>query len=119
MISDGRPYTNENGRTDAGLITDLNHTDQQKVFDWIDENIHPAKTWNRKQSSYSLKHHLERDTGIYLTNNRFKDAMWLCGYEPQDANRLNWYFRIRTVKNPLEVSSMNCGKIEQPIPNGR
>ena len=41
-----------------------------------------------------IKHLLERDTGIYLTNNEFKDAMLQAGYEPVDPNELNWHYRI-------------------------
>ena len=41
-----------------------------------------------------MKHLLERDTKIYMTNNQFKDAMLLCGYEPVDERLLNWNYRI-------------------------
>ena len=46
------------------------------------------------QAQYGLKHNLQRDTGLYLTNNEFKDAMLMCGYPPVDANKLNWYYCI-------------------------
>ena len=35
MLLNNRPYTNENGWEDKGLITDLSIEDQVQVFDWI------------------------------------------------------------------------------------
>jgi len=94
MIRNGRPYTNENGWEDKGLITDIPKETQEAVLDWIRKNIQPRKTPSRRHSSYGIKHFLEDDTGIYLTNNQFKDAMMLCGYGPVDENELNWHYCI-------------------------
>lgn len=94
MIKNGRPYTNENGYIDDGLITDISEDEQKIVFNWIKENIEPRKRALSKRTSYGIKHILERDTGIYLTNNQFKDAMMLSGYTPIHANALNWIFKI-------------------------
>ncbi len=94
MLVNNRPYTNENGAFDIELITDLSKEEQEVVFDWIAKNIQPRKTENRRLSSYGLKHVLQRDTGIYITNNQFKDAMLLCGYTPVRVNELNWRYRI-------------------------
>lgn len=93
MIKNNRPYTNENGYEDAELITDLNSVEMKAVQDWIRENVRPADT-EYSRSSYGLKHVLEHDTGVYLTNNQFKDAMYLAGFMPEDANELNWSYRI-------------------------
>lgn len=100
-IKNGRPYTYGNGYgrdpkewVDDELITDKSLEVQQKVFDWIKENIKPRKTPNHRHSSYGLKHYLEQDTGIYLTNNAFKDAMLLCGFKPVDETELNWEYCI-------------------------
>lgn len=94
MIRNGRPYSIENGSIDDGLITDRPLEAQEKVQAWIRENIMPRKTPNRCHSSYGIKHILEGDTGIYLTNNEFKDAMMRCGFLPVDENELNWTYRI-------------------------
>ena len=94
MIKNGRPYSIENGYEDADLITDHSETDQHIVMDWIVNNLVPRKTVLYESSSYGLKHILERDTGIYLTNNEFKDAMLLAGFEPANPNDINWYYRI-------------------------
>lgn len=94
MIKNGRPYSIENGYEDAGLITDRPKEEQRVVFDWIYENIRPIKSPNKHHTSYGIKHILERDTGIYLTNNEFKDAMMQCFYNPVDADELNWCYCI-------------------------
>ncbi len=94
MIRNGRPYTNENGYEDAGLITDHPIEKQEIVLDWIRSNLLPRKTVLSYRTSYGLKHLLERETNIYLTNNEFKDAMMMCGFEPADPNALNWKYRI-------------------------
>ena len=82
MIKNGRPYTNENGWEDGGLITDHGDEVKKAVDGWIGKNIRTAKKILRGRTSYGMKHILEHDTGIYLTNNEFKDAMLLAGYSP-------------------------------------
>lgn len=94
MMKNGRPYTNENGWEDSRLITDEPKEIQETVRRWIRENIVPRKTPTMTHSSYGMKHILEHDTGIYLTNNQFKDAMMDCGYMPVDENKLNWNYCI-------------------------
>ena len=100
MIKNNRPYTNENGYEDAELITDTTPVEMKAVQEWIRDNIRPADTVYER-SSYGLKHFLEHDTGVYLTNNQFKDAMYLAGFMPEDENELNWSYRIFF---PREVS---------------
>ena len=75
MMKDGRPYSIENGTVDAALITAHPQQEIDAVFSWIDENISPRKTPLLSHTSYGLKHILESDIGIYLTNNEFKDAI--------------------------------------------
>lgn len=95
MLKNGRPYSNENGYADTELITDESKENQAAVANWIRTNISHRRTINKRHTSYGLKHILEQDTGIYLTNNAFKDAMLFAGYEPTDPNELNWHYRIR------------------------
>lgn len=94
MMRNNRPYSIENGYVDAGLITDLPKKDMDTAMRWIAENIRPRKTPLLERTSYGIKHILQHDTGLYLTNNEFKDAMLLSGYEPVDPNELNWCYRI-------------------------
>lgn len=94
MIKNGRPYSIENGYEDAGLITNHSQEEIDLVLNWIDANICPRKTPLLDYTSYGIKHILQSDTGIYLTNNEFKDAMILCGYTPVNPDELNWCYCI-------------------------
>lgn len=94
MMRNNRPYSIENGWEDAGLITDRPEDEKRTALDWIAENIRPRKTKLEGHTSYGIKHILQHDTGLYLTNNEFKDAMLLSGYKPTDPNELNWHYRI-------------------------
>jgi uncharacterized protein YozE (UPF0346 family) len=98
MIIKGGAYTNENKVDDANLLTDLEPDEQLKVGGWIRNNIRAGRIVMKGHSSYGLKHILERDTGIYMTNNQFKDAMLLAGHKPVNPRELNWHFRIVLVR---------------------
>lgn len=99
MLKNGRPYSIENGYEDAGLITEKPAEVQEIVYTWIRENLMPRKTVLYGRTSYGIKHLLEDDTKIYLTNNEFKDAMLQCGYGPVDPNMLNWLYCL-SAKSP-------------------
>lgn len=100
MIKNGKPYTNENGRTDNELLCGISQDSQKIVLSWIKENIIPRKSALYGLTSYGLKHYLENDTGIYLTSNQFKDAMLISGYMPVNQSELNWEYRI-SKKSPI------------------
>ena len=89
-IVDGRAYTDG----DTELYTDLASEEQRIVLDWIRRNLRPRKTPLMTRSSYGLKHLLEHDTKIYMTNNQFKDAMLACSLNPVDEHQLNWNYCI-------------------------
>ena len=93
MLVNNRPYSNENGYVDDALITDRCDEDINITMEWIRKSILKTKKISGR-TSYGLKHVLENDTGLYLTNNEFKDAMLLSGYEPVDPDDLNWRYRI-------------------------
>lgn len=99
MIRNGRPYTNENGVVDDTLVTRHDDAELRKIDGWIRKNIRGSRKICVGHTSYGIKHDLERDTGIYLTNNEFKDAMLLAGYKPVDPDELNWRYRIVLVKD--------------------
>ena len=90
MIRDNRPYTNENGFVDEALITDQEVYEYDTVMKWIKLNIRQNDAAVESKTSYNIKHMLERDTKIYLTNNSIKDAMMFAGYMPIDENALYW-----------------------------
>ena len=94
MLLDNRPYTDENDHVDDALITDCDYEKIRDTGEWIRKNIRSSDSILEGRTSYGLKHILERDTGIYLTNNQFKDAMLLAGFRPVDPDELNWQYRI-------------------------
>lgn len=79
---------------DDELLDDMSPLEQEIVLLWISERLSPRKTVNDRHTSYGLKHCLEHDTGVYMTNNTFKDAMIRCGYAPHDEHELNWEYAI-------------------------
>ena len=105
MLKNGRPYTNEDfppGEADDVLVTRHSLPELVKIAEWIKGNLRHSDTEYRR-SSYSLKHILEEDTGIYLTNNEFKDAMLLAGFEPVKYNEKNWRYRLTFLKEDRDV----------------
>lgn len=72
------------------------------LFKWIDENILPRKNAMRSMTSYGLKHIMERDIGLYVSNTSFKEAMLIKGYEPVNPGELNWFFCI-SKKSPCMI----------------
>lgn len=115
MLKNGRPLTCEAGilTPDNELITDLSIIDVMKVSDWIKKNIRKSRKIYRRASSYGLKHVLQADTHVYLTNNQFKDAMLLAGYQPVDPNELNWHFKIVLLKEVNENENPFFGWVKQ------
>lgn len=83
---------------DEALFDEVNENDRQIAMYWVKWNMWPRKTFNPYRSSYGLKHILEEDTGIYLTNNQFKDLMLQCGYHALNPNALNWCFNVSLSK---------------------
>ena len=104
-ILNGRPCSVDLGvnYVDSKLLTDETSEIIYQVGRWIRENVRKYRGIYNK-TSYGLKHVLEGDTKIYLTNNQFKDATLLAGYEPVDPREYNWRFKIilvrDTCKNP-------------------
>lgn len=94
MLKNGRPYSIENGYIDSKLLENEPKEIRDCVIEWIHDYIWPRKTPLHNNTSYGIKHILQNDTGIYLTNNQFKDAMMICGFDPVDPNALNWVYRI-------------------------
>lgn len=79
---------------DKALLSDLSDGERERVISWINENLLPIASPNGKHTSYGIKHIIQKEIGIYLTNNQFKDAMLECGFEPVEVDALNWVFRI-------------------------
>ena len=54
--------------------------DFPNVVKWCATRFTPRKSINRKHTAYSLKHILQRKTGIYVKKELFTEALKLCGY---------------------------------------
>lgn len=76
------------------LLLDLPEEDQVKVLNWIRNSIVPRISVNEKHTSYGIKHIMSSQTGVYVSNNQFKDAMAQCGYLPADHREQNWHYCI-------------------------
>ena len=107
MIKNGRPVTIEadSNTIGAALLYALPDEKIAQISEWIKKNVRAADRNCSGYSSYGLKHELERDTGIYLTNNQFKHAMLLAGFVPINANELNWEFNIILTRDVIENPS--------------
>jgi len=68
----------------------LDKSTQQKLLDWINSNLTERKYFNRKITSYGLKHMLP----FYVTNGEFKGAMLEAGYKVLDKTEMNWNFNV-------------------------
>lgn len=102
---DGRPYS---WKDDNALFTDLTEEQQEKCRQWVLCFCVPAVAFTDKVTSYGMKHILESCTGIYMTNNQFKDLMLQMGFYPKYKEELNWNFAVKI--GPLKLANRygNC-----------
>jgi hypothetical protein len=93
---------------DPAGFRQLTPAEQAALGGWIRDVLVPAKTIFRR-TSYGMKHDFEREPqGFYLTNGMFKGAMQAAGYQPVDADELNWCFRV---KPAIELSGWEKQKL--------
>jgi hypothetical protein len=81
---------NNSGLNDPSEFYKLDHDTQKKLLDWIDFNLTERNHFNRKITSYGLKHMLP----FYVTNGEFKGAMLEAGYKVLDKTEMNWNFNV-------------------------
>ena len=125
MIKNNRPYT-IGVKCSGSLITDFFKTAEEDniaiVGKWIKENIRKSRSVCSR-SSYGIKHILEKDVGIYLTNNQMKDALLLAGYYPINPDELNWRYKISLAcdinfnPNPFLIWLKQFNKEDSPFGN--
>ena len=106
-VSRGMILTDDNKLVPHMFIDDANEHDAPYVNEalvtaWIEKNLQPSKYVLEYYTSYTLKHILERDLGIYMTNNQMKCFLRDCGFYPVDAKVTNWKYRI-TPKSPAFI----------------
>ena len=120
MLKNNRPYTDENGHIDAALLTDCTPDEIRKIGEWIRKYVRHSDE-EHFYSSYGLKHVLEIDTRIYLTNNQFKDALLLAGFDPINPNELNWRYNLHLTHkdfhndSPFFKAAMKYVDVEAPM----
>lgn len=68
---------------------------QDLVRYWIDCRIEPAPGYYYLRGSYGLKHDLQRDTGLHISNGSLKGAMLAAGFRPKDEREQNCVYKIR------------------------
>ena len=73
---------------------ELDYEIRGEVLSWIKDNLIQNKTTYREYNSYGLKHMVQMDIGIYLTNAQFKDAMIKAGFYPMNETAKNHNYCI-------------------------
>src|SRR5581483_2647852 len=88
-------FLDEGNRVDQPTEFETLSTEHKDmVLDWIARTIMPARSIPL-DTSYGMKHWLEEEIGLYVSNGAFKGAMLRAGYKPLNPNALNWRFRYR------------------------
>lgn len=66
------------------------------LLQWIKDNLTVRTTMNSRHTSYGLKHLvvLPEEENSYFTNDEFKGAMLVAGYQVENFSELNWVFNI-------------------------
>lgn len=60
------------------------------------------RVWSFRQ--VTAKHIIQRVYNIYLSNNQFKHAMYMCGFKEKDPRALNWQYFIKKSSAALNLS---------------
>lgn len=79
---------------DTSSFYNMSPYDQALAMKWIKRNLWAIRSENKYRTSYGIKHCLQHDTGLYMGNNAFKEAMLLCGFAPVDSSELNWSYCV-------------------------
>lgn len=94
---------------------ELDRQRQSTLIEWIKQNFIKRQTTNYDcGTSYRLKHIIQKqykgDWKYYFTNEQFKKAMLICGFEPGNPDNRNWYFNI-SQKSPALLYVKEIGGI--------
>lgn len=99
--TNGIPWTDG----DRHRLNELPQETQSVVLAWIKTGIILCKN-GLVCSSYFLKHRLHAETGIYVSDNQFKEAMLICGISPKNVCAFHWEYPLsrksRILKNPID-----------------
>lgn len=65
---------------------------------FVEQNFNKTKTFNRKHSSYYLKHLVERKLGFYISNGEFIAGMILDNYQYKHFDSsVNCHFNVKSI----------------------
>lgn len=114
LLSDGgygvsRDYANKHTAWRASLVTPGSIAEIERLVEWIDGNLTPQRTINRRHSSYGLKHIAERETG-YISNGQFIVAALLCGYRMESKPHYNPSFNITEASIQRTIRRLDASK---------
>ena len=100
-IKNGVPWTDG----DLHRLKELPQETQSVILAWIKTGFTLCEN-GLVCSSYLLKHRLHAETGIYVSDNQFKDAMLICGITPKNTSDFHWEYSLsrksRILKNPID-----------------
>jgi len=70
----------------------LPELERQIIAEWVRLALIPSRRTTKPRTSYGLKHDLEADLGLYITNGALKGALLASGYDPtpRTAAAINW-----------------------------
>lgn len=91
--------TYNEGELDCEEWYEQKQEDIVAVDKWIAENVKKSSS-RYKITSYGLKHLLQHETGVYLTNNCFKSFMLKNGHTPRNLELVNNTFDIKLPNHP-------------------
>jgi len=95
---------------DPRCLQDLSAEQQAVLIGWIQDVLVPSKSVYRRVT-YEMKHDFEREPeGFYVTNGMFKGAMLKAGYQPVNAEAVNWRFRVRPANELTDWEKRRLGR---------
>lgn len=89
-------------------FNDMIPEEQERLFDWIVENLKPIRGINRRRSAYGLKHIAGRALGFYIVEGAFRGGMLKAGFRyisPWDYPHV-WRFNV-SERSPALVRKRN------------
>jgi len=73
----------------------IDKTQLEHIIRFIEMWFDKTKSINKKQSSYGLKHLVERNIDTYVSNGELIASMIICDYKYK-ADGINCYFNVNT-----------------------
>lgn len=82
-------------------VTNISDVEVEAVMAWVQQGMASRrKTINRRITSYGLKHVIERDMGLYISNNACIAGLKQMGFTAKPITGTpNYYFNISLTKH--------------------